>query len=634
MQLYANILKCCPHFRGFTKPRSIIGTKNKKIICFFNRHRTVCIAVTEAPLRRAFRASLQLARAAGVKWLLSAWCMGKVMMRCLPCGLKAGLVSCLFGVAASVAAQEPDMVLLNGKIVSADEKGSTHQALAIRDGRIAALGNTATIKRMAGKTTKVVDLGGRTVIPGLIDSHIHAIRAALSYSTEVNWFGAQSLEEALGRLREAARKAKPGEWLIVAGGWTDEQFKERRRPTQAELIAAAPDHPVYVQWMYGWAMLTPLAHQALGLNSEADLPGGGKSVRDGAGNPTGAVAGGIVQLFDKLPPPTAEQKIDGTKKFFRELNRLGVTGLVDPSGFNMTPEQYAPLFQVWRDKQLTVRVNYAYFSQKRGKELEELKELTQLVPMGFGDDMLRFNGIGERVTFGMYNNDKPTDAQKEEFYQAAKWAAERGYTVTQHWHNDTSIHQLLDIYERINREVPITKLRWSIAHLNNGTETTFVRMKALGIGWAMQDAMYYDGERELKEKGADALKRMPPMRTAMKVGVVIGAGTDAHRVANYNPFIALRWMLDGKSAGGIALRGPEETPMRLEALRMYTSGSAWFAHDEARRGSLVVGKLADLAVLSGDYMTIPVEQIGGLHSVLTLVGGRMVYAEGPYRKFE
>ena len=544
------------------------------------------------------------------------------------------LVSLTPAMMTLAAAQAPDMVLLNAKIVSADEKGATHQALAIRDRRIAALGNTATIKRMAGKTTKVVDLGGRTVIPGLIDSHIHAIRAALSYSTEVHWFGAQALDEALGRLRDAARKAKPGEWLIVAGGWTDEQFKERRRPTQAELIAAAPDNPVYVQWMYGWAMLTPLAHKALGLNSEADVPGGGKFVRDAAGNASGAIAGGIVQLFDKLPLPTNEQKVDGTRKFFRELNRLGVTGLVDPSGFNMTPEQYAPLFQVWRDKQLTLRVNYAYFSQKRGKELEELKELTQLVPMGFGDDMLRFNGVGERVTFGMYNNDNPTDAQKEEFYQAAKWAAERGYTLTQHWHNDTSIHHLLDVYERINREMPIAKLRWSIAHLNNGTEATFARMKALGIGWAMQDAMYYDGERELKERGADALRRMPPMRTAMKAGVVIGAGTDAHRVANYNPFIALRWMLDGKSAGGVALRGPEETPTRLEALRMYTSGSAWFAHDDARRGSLVVGKLADLAVLDKDYLTVPVEQIGGIQSLLTLVGGRVVYADSQYKKFE
>lgn len=538
------------------------------------------------------------------------------------------------GLCASAAAEKIDTILINGKVVTADERGTLHQALAVSDGRIVALGNSNEIKRLAGKDTRVVDLGGRTVIPGLIDSHIHAIRAALSYTTEVHWFGTTSIEEALGRLRTAARAAKPGAWLVVAGGWTEEQFKERRRPTQAELAAAAPDNPVYVQWMYAWAMLNAQGFKALNINAESDLPGGGKLVRDASGQPTGAIEGGIVPLFDKLPKPAFAQKLEGTRQFFRELNRAGLTGLIDPGGFNMSPAEYEPLFHVWRDKTLTVRVNYSYFSQKRGKELEEFKELTQLLPMGFGDDMLKFNGIGERVTFGMYNNDQPTEADKEQFYQAAKWAAERGMTLTQHWHHDASIGHLLDVFERVNREVPITQLRWSIAHLNDGTEATFARMKALGVGWAIQDAMYYDGERELQEQGAAALKRMPPMRTALKTGVAMSAGTDAHRVANYNPFIALRWMLDGKSAGGVSLRGPEETPDRLQALRMYTSGSAWFAHDEARRGTLAVGKLADLAVLSKDYLSVPVEQIGDIQSLLTLVGGRAVYAQGPFATLE
>lgn len=538
------------------------------------------------------------------------------------------------GLCAAAAAEKIDTVLLNGKVLSADERGTVHQALAIAGDRIVALGPSAEIKRLAGKSTRVVDLGGRTVIPGLIDSHMHAIRAALSYGTEVHWFGTTSIEQALGRLRDAARAAPPGQWLIVAGGWTDEQFRERRRPTQAELVAAAPNNPVYVQWMYGWAMLTPLAYQALNISAESELPGGGKFVRDASGNPTGAVGGGIVQLFDKLPAPGFDQKVASTRKFFRELNRVGLTGVVDPGGFNMTPAEYAPLFQVWREKALTVRVNYAYFSQKRGQELDEFKELTQLLPMGFGDELLRFNGIGERVTFRMYNNDQPSEADKEQYYQALKWAAERGLTVTQHWHSNASIHHLLDVYERVNREIPIAPLRWSVAHLNDGTEATFVRMKALGVGWALQDAMYYDGERELKIRGEAALKGMPPMRTALRAGVMVGAGTDAHRVANYSPFIALRWMLDGKSAGGVPLRGPEETPNRQEALRMYTSGSAWLAHDEARRGTLAVGKLADLAVLSKDYLSVPVDEIGNIHSLLTLVGGRVVYAEGPYAALE
>ena len=547
----------------------------------------------------------------------------------------ASALACLsLVVATSGHAQRAGTVLFNGKIVTADERGSVHQALAIRDGRIVALGKSAAVKKLAGPDTRVIDLGGRTVIPGLIDSHMHSIRAALSFSTEVHWFGLGSIDEAVARVRDAARSAKPGAWLVVAGGWTDEQFRERRRPTQAELVAAAPDNPVYVQWMYGWAMLTPLAHKALGIGAESDLPGGGKFERDAAGQPTGAIVGGIVLLFDKLPRPDYAQKVEGTKKFFRELNRVGLTGVIDPGGFNMSPDEYAPLLQVWRERSLTVRMVYSYFSQKRGRELEEFKELIQLLPMGFGDDMLKFNGIGERVTFGMYNNDKPTDVDKEQFYQAARWAAERGMTLTQHWHGDASAHHLLEVFERVNREFPIARLRWSIAHLNNASEATLARMQALGVGWAVQGAMYFDGERERQAKGEAELKRMPPLRTALKVGTRIGAGTDAHRVANYNPFVALRWMLDGKSAGGVALRGPEETPDRLQALRMYTQGSAWLAHDESRRGALGVGKLADLAVLDRDYMTVPLPEMATLHSLLTMIGGRVVYAASPYQRFE
>jgi predicted amidohydrolase YtcJ len=489
--------------------------------------------------------------------------------------------ACALAFSAMAFAQTADIILVNGKIVSADENAAVHEALAVRDGRIVALGRDAEVRKQAAAGTRVIDLGGRTVIPGLIDSHIHAIRAALSYATEVHWFGASSVEEAVGRVREAARKAKPGEWLVVAGGWTEEQFRDRRRPTQAELVAAAPDNPVYVQWMYGWAMLTPPAQKALGINSEADLPGGGKFERDPAGNLTGAVVGGIVPLFDKLPRPTHAQKIEGTKKFFRELNRVGLTGFIDPGGFNMSPEEYAPLLEVWRHRQLTVRVVYSYFAQKRGKELEEFRELTQLLPMGFGDDLLRFNGIGERVTFGMYNNDQPTAADKEQFYQVARWAAERGMSLTQHWHSDASMHHLLEVFDRVNREFPIAKMRWSVAHLNNASEATLARMKALGVGWLMQDAMYFDGERELKARGEAELKRMPPMRTALKVGTAIGAGTDEHR-----------------------------------------------------RGALAVGKLADLVVLDRDYLTVPVQEIGALHSLLTMVGGRVVYAEGDFRNFE
>jgi predicted amidohydrolase YtcJ len=535
---------------------------------------------------------------------------------------------CLGLLTASPAfAQPAETILTNGKIISADDKEHVYQALAIRDGKIIALGKTSDMKTWQGAQTKVLDLKGKAVIPGLIDSHMHAIRAALSYSKEVHWFGVNSIEAALAKLKQAAAQAKPGEWLIVAGGWTEEQFKEGRRPTQEELIQAAPNNPVYVQWMYDWVMMTPAAYKTLNIQTEADLPGGGKFLLDANGKPTGAIQGGIVPLFDKLPKPTFEDKVVGTQKFFKELNRVGVTGVIDPGGFNMSPSEYAPLFNVWRHQNLTVRVNYSYFAQKPNKEFEEFKELTQLLPMKFGDDMLRFNGIGERVTFSMYNNDKATPEDQDKFYQVARWAAQNGYTLTQHWQENASAASLLEVFEKVNQEFPIAKLRWSIAHLNNGTEATFKRMKALGVGWAMQDAMYLDGDKALHRHGEKNLERMPPINTALKMGITIGAGTDAHRVADYNPFIALRWMLDGKSASGRKLRGNDEIPTRMQALKMYTSGSAWLAHDEHQRGTLEVGKLADLAVLSDDYLQVPIEKMANIHSKLTMVGGKIVHIE-------
>ena len=556
------------------------------------------------------------------------------MMRILGCLL----VALAIGVAGAmpVEAQIADAVLLDGKVVTQAAAGNS-QALAIHDGKVLAVGPTDAIRKHVGPGTKVIDLGGRTVIPGLIDSHIHAIRAALFYATEVNWIDTRSIPEAMERMSAAARKARPGQWLIVAGGWTEQQFKERRRPTQAEVMAAAPDNPVYVQLFYSNVLLTPAGFKALGINGEADLPTGNKFDLDAAGKPTGWINGAglqaIAAFFSKLPLPTFEQKVEGTRQFFREMNRLGVTGVVDPGGFNMAPADYQPLFKVWRDGELSVRVVFSLFAQRPNKELEDFQALTQMLPQGMGGDMLRFNGIGELVTYGMYNNDSPTDDQKQQLYEAARWAAGRGLTLTHHWQNGRTVQHLLDVFERVDKETPIAPLRWSIAHLNLCPPAAFERMRALGVGWTMQNAMYFDSVAFMKRHGAEAIRLAPPIKTAMRLGIHVGAGTDAHRVMSYNPMVALQWMVDGRTVGGEATRVAEEMPTREEALRLYTVGSAWFAHDEGRRGTLEPGRLADLAVLSQDYLTIPADEIGRTQSLLTMVGGRIVYAATPYAEF-
>lgn len=551
----------------------------------------------------------------------------------------AGLLATALGLfAAPQALAEADMILTNGKIVTVDAQDAVRQAVAIADGKILAVGSNDEVRALAAAQSRIVDLGGRTVIPGLIDSHIHAIRAAQSFATEVSWIDAGSLDEALERIRVAAREAKPGAWIVVAGGWTEEQFAERRRPTQAELAAAAPDHPVYVQLFYRWAMLSPLALQALKIAQDSDLPAGAKLERDANGNPTGAITGSIREfgaLFAKLPAPTEAEQITGTRKFFRELNRLAVTGIVDPGGVGVTPESYRALLHVWRARDLSLRVAYSLSALAPGHdELKTFADLTQLLPPGFGDDMLRFTGIGEIVTWGLYNNDHPTEAQKEQFYEVARWAAERGMLLRVHWPHDSSVGGLLDIFERVDREFRIAPLRWIVDHLDDASVASLTRMKNLGVGWAFQDAMYFSGDRYAAAAGLEAARRAPPLATGLRMGVIMGAGTDAHRVMSYNPFVALRWMLDGKTVGGTPLRSAEETPSRLQALRLYTLGSAWFAKDEARRGSLEPGKLADLAVLDQDYLTMPVAEIARLQSLLTMVGGRIVYAAGPFADLE
>src|SRR5579863_9171260 len=525
------------------------------------------------------------------------------------------------GAASAAWSQNADTILVNGKILTVDAQFSTRDAISVRDGKITAVGSNADARKQAGPRTRVIDLQGRTVIPGFIDSHIHAIRAGQTFTTEVNWVGATSLAEAMSRIHEASLAKKPGSWLIVAGGWNVAQFKEKRRPTQADLVAAAPNNPVYVQLNYDWEVMTPAGFQAMGINSDADLPRPGKLERDASGKPTGAIEDGggfdvAIALFEKLPHPTFDEQVQGTKNFFREMNRLGVTGVGDPGGNNLNPENYQPLFKIWRQHQLTLRIAYSLCGPTPGKEFEELKSLTQMLPEGFGDEMLKFNGIGERVTWGMNNNDHPSAEDEEAYYQIVRWAAQKGMPVTMHWPKDETADTLLSIYERVNAEFPITDLRWSVAHLTNASPENLRRMKAMGVGWTIQ-----------RPNAAS-------VEDAKELGVHMGAGTDAHRVASYNPFSALQWSLvDSKNAAG-ARRGPDQTPTREDALRAYTIGSAWFSFDENKRGSLEPGKLADLAVLTKDYMTVPLDQIGSIESLLTMVGGKIVYAAGPYASME
>jgi predicted amidohydrolase YtcJ len=553
-----------------------------------------------------------------------------VMLRfATACVVCAGLLA-----SGAATAQTADTVLFNGKILTVDKDFSTQQALAIGNGRVLATGSSAAMKKLAGSKGKLIDLGGRTAIPGLTDGHIHGIRAALTFDTEVNWIGVPTLKEALEKIRQAAQTQKSGSWIVVAGGWTEEQFEEKRRPTAAEVVAAAPDNPVYIQHLYDWLLLTPKALAALNIRDDADVAPGGKLERDGSNNPTGVIDGNgnaLGKIFDKLPKPTLDQQVDGSRKFFRGMNSFGITGIVDGGGVSMYPASYQAVFKLWRDRQLTVRVAYHLCAPTPGSELADLRSLTQLLPPGFGDDILHFNGPGEILIWADWTDSDITPDGKAKLYDLLRWAAGKGYTIQLHWNPERTAHDLLDVIEAVNDEYPVRNLRWAILHLYGASEDSLKRMQALGLIWGVQDGLYFGGERLQREVGTDAALQLPRIVTALKLGLTVAGGTDAHRVSSYNPFAALQWYLDGTTIGGVQTRGDAEAPSRRQALEMYTRNTAFAANEDDKRGSLEAGKFADLAVLSADYLTAPVKEIGKIKSVLTMVGGNVVYAAAPFK---
>src|SRR6202163_1426355 len=535
--------------------------------------------------------------------------------------------------ASPASAQTADTVLFNGKILTVDKDFSIKEALAIGHGQILASGTTAAMKKLAGDNAKLIDLSGRTVIPGLTDGHIHGIRAALTFGAEVNWIGVPTLKEALEKIRQAGKTQKPGSWIIVAGGWTEEQFQEKRRPNATEVTEAAPDNPVYIQHLYDWLLLTPKAMEALNIRDDSDVTPGGKLERDGDNRPTGVVIGNgntLGKIFDHLPKPTLDQQVDGSAKFFREMNSFGITGIVDGGGVSMYPANYQAVFRLWQDRQLTVRVAYHLCAPKPGSELADLQNLTQLLPQGFGDAMLHFNGPGEILIWADWTDGDITPDGKAKLAELLRWAASKGYTIQLHWNPDRTVHDLLDVVEDISKDFPVRDLRWTVLHLYNASEDNLKRMKSLGLIWGVQDGLYFGGERLQHEVGAEAARRLPPIATALRLGLTVAGGTDAHRVSSYNPFGAPPSYLDGTTIGGVQTRGEAEAPSRRQALEMYTRNSAFMANDDDKRGTLEPGKFADLAVLSSDYLTAPVKEIGKIRSVMTMVGGEVVFASGPF----
>jgi predicted amidohydrolase YtcJ len=541
--------------------------------------------------------------------------------------------------------QAADLILANGRIATQDQRRSFARAVAIKDGRFLAAGAEQDVLKLRGDHTQMIDAGGRTVIPGLIDSHLHLIRGGLNYNLELRWDGVPSLADGLRMLREQARRTPTPQWVRVVGGWSEFQFAERRMPTLEEINAVSPDTPVFVLHLYDRAILNQAAVRACGYTRETANPPGGEIVRDKAGNPTGLLIAKPNALLlyaslakgPKLPP---EYQAGSTRLFMREMNRLGVTSVIDAGGgFQNYPDDYQVIDDLHRRGELTVRIAYNLFTQRPKQELDDFRRWIGMTRPGAGSDYYRMNGAGEMLVFSAadfedFLEPRPDLAPSLESELAAvvRLLVQNRWPFRLHATYDESIRRFLDAFEAVNREVPFDGLRWCFDHAETVSERNLERIKALGGGVAVQHRMAYQGEYFIDRYGRAAAGHTPPISRMLRMGLPVGAGTDGTRVASYNPWVALYWLVAGKTVGGTPLYGEDNRLDRMEALRRYTVGSAWFSGEEDRKGAVVPGQLADLAVLSADYFSVPEGEIKALESVLTVVGGKVVYGTGDFAR--
>ncbi|MDU0460916.1 MAG: amidohydrolase [Geobacteraceae bacterium] len=536
-----------------------------------------------------------------------------------------------------------DSILYNGRITTLDPLAPEASAVAIKAGQFLAVGDDRTIHTHAGPDTKRIDLKGRTVIPGLNDSHIHVIRGGLNYNMELRWDGVPSLAIALRMLKEQAVRTPPPQWVRVVGGWSEFQFVERRMPTLDEINSASVDTPVFVLHLYDRALVNRAGLHAMGYTKDTPNPPGAEIQRDKAGNPTGLLIArpNALLLYSSLakgPKLGFDDQVNSTRHFMRELNRLGITSCIDAGGgFQNYPEDYQVIDHLVERDQLTLRIAYNLFTQRPKAEYDDFAGWANIVSPGQGNDLYRFNGAGEMLVFSAADFEDFLEPRPDlqpvmeaELRKVIALLVEKRWPFRLHATYDESITRFLNIFEEINRDIPFNGLHWFFDHAETISERSMERVRNLGGGIAIQNRMAFQGEYFVDRYGAEAAQMTPPISRMLNLGIPVGAGTDATRVSSFNPWVSLYWLVSGKTVGGLSLYDGKNRLSRTTALRLYTEGSSWFSGDDGKKGRIAAGQLADLAVLSADYFTVPEEEIKGIEAVLTVMGGKVVHATEEY----
>ncbi|MGI9258339.1 MAG: amidohydrolase [Gammaproteobacteria bacterium] len=534
---------------------------------------------------------------------------------------------------AAVPAAEPqvaaDWILTNGQILTADTEFSIVEAIAIDGDRVLAVGNNDDILGLADADTEVTDLEGQTVVPGLIDNHMHFVRASRDWYRHVRWDGIRSREQALEMVRKRAAELPPGEWVVVLGGWNFSQFADNSDElTRAELDGIARTVPIYIQQNYRRGFANSAALAAAGIDATSVYEGGGQLIRDADGEPTGEFVGGPAMAFitQHMPDVSPDLWDRSLAWIVESMNRMGMTTVYDVGGNQVTPSYYDAVHRADENNMLNMRVYYTL--NERNLDLSTPEKIVEALQSNTPDydglKVARF-GYGETVYRPFRANPFVISAEDQEhFYDISVAAAENGWQLNDHSSRDVKVQLMLDIFERVNETHPITDMRWTIAHNNTTSPESVQRGMDLGTVFAVHSSRR-NVSAEQAANGGEAGLHQPPIGMINERGAIWGLGSDATYVASPNPFHTLGWAVSGRSNGGdITL---VDTVSREDALVAHTRTNAYTLFREDDLGSLEPGKLADFIVVDRDYLTVPAEEIENLYSVMTVVGGEVVYSE-------
>src|ERR1700726_3394844 len=540
-----------------------------------------------------------------------------------------------------------DLVLRNGRFTTLDRSNPTASAVAITNGVFTAVGRDEDVMPLAGASTRIIDLKGRGALPGLIDNHLHIIRGGLNFNMELRWDGVRSLADAMAMLKRQVAITPPPQWVRVVGGFTEHQFEEKRLPTIEELNAVAPHTPVFLLHLYDRAILNGAALRAVGYTKDTPQPPGGEIIRDANGNPTGLLvakpnAGILYATLSKGPKLPFDYQLNSTRHFMRELNRLGVTGAIDAGGgFQNYPDDYAVIQKLADEGQLTIRLAYNLFTQKPKGEKDDFLNWTRTSKYKQGTDYFRHNGAGEMLVFSaadfedfrVARPDLPPQMEGE-LEEVVRILVQNKWPWRMHATYDETISRALDVFEKVNQDMPLEGLHWFFDHAETISDQSIDRIAALGGGIAVQHRMAYQGEYFVERYGFGAAEATPPVAKMLAKGVKISAGTDATRVASYNPWVSLAWLVTGKTVGGMRIYPQRNCLDRETALRMWTENVTWFSNEEGNKGRIQVGQLADLIVPDRDFFACAENEIANTISDLTIVGGKVVYGAGEFARFD